>query len=162
MQEILNKEDTHSKNQAAFNLPSRLIAKIYLFRTIFNRGNGYAFTVDPDFMSVSTSVKYWDDVGKKFFAKYKGIDKLYDKNLATIAQGLPLVGPLGREWLIPWTTNYKGETALPVTKAVNYPVQGTGHDIMSIARVSFFLIGLKRARTSTKLCGVVQCTTALF
>jgi DNA polymerase I-like protein with 3'-5' exonuclease and polymerase domains len=108
-----------------------------LFRTIFNRGNGYAFTVDPDFMQVSTSVKYWDDVGKKFFAKYNGIDKLYDKNLATIAQGLPLVGPLGREWLIPWTTNYKGEQALPVTKAVNYPVQGTGHDIMSIARVSF-------------------------
>ncbi len=32
LQEILNKEDTHSKNQAAFNLPSRLIAKIYLFR----------------------------------------------------------------------------------------------------------------------------------
>jgi DNA polymerase I-like protein with 3'-5' exonuclease and polymerase domains len=137
LQEILNKEDTHSKNQAAFNLPSRLIAKIYLFRTIFNRGNGYAFTVDPDFMQVSTSVKYWDDIGKKFFTKYNGIDKLYDKNLATIAQGLPLVGPLGREWLIPWTTNYKGEQALPVTKAVNYPVQGTGHDIMSIARVSF-------------------------
>jgi len=42
--------------------------------TIFNRGNGYAFTVDPDFMHVSTSVKYWDDVGKKFYAKYKGID----------------------------------------------------------------------------------------
>ena len=32
LQEILNKEDTHSKNQTAFNLPSRLIAKIYLFR----------------------------------------------------------------------------------------------------------------------------------
>jgi DNA polymerase I-like protein with 3'-5' exonuclease and polymerase domains len=146
LQEILNKEDTHSKNQKFFGLPSRLIAKIYLFRTIFNRGNGYAFTVDPDFMHVSTSVKYWDDVGKKFYAKYKGIDELYDKNLATIAQGLPLVGPLGREWLIPWTTKKKlnkftgeieEEAALPITKAVNYPVQGTGHDIMTIARVSF-------------------------
>lgn len=55
--EILNKEDIHSNNQTAFSLPSRLIAKIYLFRTIFNRGNGYAFTVDADFMHVSTSVK---------------------------------------------------------------------------------------------------------
>ena len=137
LQEILNKEDTHSKNQVAFGLPSRLIAKIYLFRTVFNRGNGYAFTVDPDFMHVSTSVKYWDDVGKKFYTKYNGIDKLYDKNLDLIAAGKPIVGPLGREWLIPWTTNYKGEQALPVTKAVNYPTQGCGHDIMTIARVSF-------------------------
>ena len=30
--EILKGEDTHSKNQEAFNLPSRLIAKIFLFR----------------------------------------------------------------------------------------------------------------------------------
>lgn len=137
LQEILNKEDTHSKNQVAFGLPSRLIAKIYLFRTVFNRGNGYAFTVDPDFMHVSTSVKYWDDVGEKFYTKYNGIDKLYDYNLKLIAEGKPIVGPLGREWLIPWTKNYKGEAQLPVTKAVNYPTQGTGHDIMTIARVSF-------------------------
>ena len=32
LQEILNKEDTHSKNQLALQLPSRLIAKIFLFR----------------------------------------------------------------------------------------------------------------------------------
>lgn len=30
--EIIDKEDVHSKNQVAFELPSRLIAKIYLFR----------------------------------------------------------------------------------------------------------------------------------
>lgn len=30
--EILGGEDTHAKNQAAFGLPSRLIAKIFLFR----------------------------------------------------------------------------------------------------------------------------------
>jgi DNA polymerase I-like protein with 3'-5' exonuclease and polymerase domains len=137
LKEILNKEDTHSLNQAAFGLPSRLIAKIYLFRTVFNRGKGYAFTVDPDFMHVSTSVKYWDAVGEKFYTKYKGIDKLYDHNLSLIASGKPLIGPLGREWLIPWVTNYKGELELPVTKAVNYPTQGTGHDVMALARVSF-------------------------
>ena len=104
---------------------------------MFNRGKGYAFTVDPDFMHVSTSVKYWDAVGEKFYTKYKGIDKLYDTNLALIASGKPLIGPLGREWLIPWVTNYKGELELPVTKAVNYPTQGTGHDVMALARVSF-------------------------
>lgn len=30
--EILNNEDTHANNQQAFDLPSRLIAKIFLFR----------------------------------------------------------------------------------------------------------------------------------
>ena len=135
--EIINKEDIHTNNQEAFNLPSRLISKKYLFRTIYNRGQGYAFTKDAEFMHVSTSVKYWDAVGEKFYTKYKGIDKLYDTNLALIASGKPLIGPLGREWLIPWVTNYKGELELPVTKAVNYPTQGTGHDVMALARVSF-------------------------
>lgn len=32
IQEILNKEDIHGNNQKAFVLPSRLIAKKYLFR----------------------------------------------------------------------------------------------------------------------------------
>jgi len=32
LSEILNGEDTHAKNQEAFGLPSRLIAKIFLFR----------------------------------------------------------------------------------------------------------------------------------
>jgi hypothetical protein len=30
--EIVSGEDTHAKNQTAFGLPSRLIAKIFLFR----------------------------------------------------------------------------------------------------------------------------------
>ena len=68
LQEILNKEDTHSKNQVAFELPSRLIAKIYLFRTIF-RGSGWSFANDPDFMHVSSNPKYWDEVNYKFYEK---------------------------------------------------------------------------------------------
>jgi len=137
LKEILNKEDIHSNNQHTFNLPSRLIAKVYLFRTIFNRGNGYAFSKDPLFMEVSTSVKYWDTVGEKFYNKYKHLDLLYDKNLALIAQGKPIVGVLGREWLIPLVTNFKGELDLPVTKAINYEIQGTMADVMALARVSF-------------------------
>ena len=42
--EIILGEDTHSKNQEAFNLPFRLIAKIFLFRTIF-RGSGWSLTI---------------------------------------------------------------------------------------------------------------------
>ena len=138
LEEIFNKEDTHSKNQQYFNLPSRLIAKIYLFRTIFNHGKGYAFTVDSDFMHVSTSVKYWDDIGKKFYTKYAEIESLYQKHLALITKGQPIVGPLGREWLIGMDRDWKGELKLPETKCVNYPVQGTGADVMMLARISFW------------------------
>lgn len=126
IQEVLDGADTHSLNQAYFNLPSRPIAKIYLFRTIFNRGNGYAFTMDPNFLHVSTSVKFWDNIGEKFYTKYNFIDKLYDTNLALIGQGKPIVGPLGREWLIDMDTDWKGDMKLPVTKSVNYPVNFSG------------------------------------
>jgi DNA polymerase-1 len=135
-QEVLDGIDFHTLNQKEFNLPDRLTAKLYLFRTIFNRGKGYAFTQDPSFMHVSTSVKFWDEVGHKFYTKYKYIDKLYDTNLQLISQGKPIVGPLGREWEIKLFKNYKGEMELPVTKAVNYPVQGTGADVMMLARIS--------------------------
>ena len=58
IEEILKGEDTHAKNQTAFDLPSRLIAKIFLFRTIF-RGSGWSFANDPDFMHVSSCPIFW-------------------------------------------------------------------------------------------------------
>jgi DNA polymerase I-like protein with 3'-5' exonuclease and polymerase domains len=32
MKEIVNREDMHENNRLAFNLPSRLIAKVFVFR----------------------------------------------------------------------------------------------------------------------------------
>lgn len=136
--EILANADVHSINEKAFNLPSRLIAKIYLFRTIFNHGKGYAFTVDPKFMHVSTSVKYWDEVGRKFYSKYAELEQLYRHNANEVLHGRPLIGPLGREWPIGMVRDYKGEIVVPETLLVNYPTQGTGADVMQIARISFY------------------------
>lgn len=136
--EVFAGADTHALNQIAFNLPTRLIAKTYLFRTIFNHGKGYSFTVDPNFMHVSTSVKYWDDVGEKFYNKYSGLEELYKKNMALVASGKPLEGPLGRFWPLTLEQGWNGELKIPETKVVNYPVQGTAADVMSIARVSFY------------------------
>ncbi len=133
--EIVNKEDAHTKNQATFNLPSRLIAKKYLFRTIYNRGQGYAFTLDPEFMHVSTSVDYWDEVGRKFYSKYAGINKVHERWGDLCLNKKPIVGPSGREWLIDPLTKYG---KVNWTEITNYPVQGTGHDIMKVARVSMF------------------------
>ena len=137
IQEVNDGADTHSLNQSAFELPSRLIAKIYLFRTIF-RGSGWSFANDPAFMHVSTDPKYWDNVGEKFFSKYKGIDECHKKWASEVMAGKPLVGPTGREW--PITVGRDSRTNLlkvPWTVLTNYPVQGTGADVMMVARISF-------------------------
>jgi hypothetical protein len=134
--EILNKEDTHTKNQVAFELPSRLIAKIYLFRTIF-RGSGWSFANDPDFMHVSSNPKYWDQVNLKFYEKYKGLDEKHKEWAQQVASGRPIIGPLGRFWPIDMGRDRKGELFIPWTVLTNYPVQGTGADVMTIARISF-------------------------
>ncbi len=136
IQEVLDKQDAHALNQVAFELPSRLIAKIYLFRTIF-RGSGYSFANDPDFMHVSTSPKYWDAIGEKFYTKYNGIDRCHKMWADMVMRGEPIVGPLGREWTFN-TRNNRGEIFVPWTTLTNYPVQGTGADIVALARVIFW------------------------
>lgn len=135
--EILNGEDTHSLNQRAFDLPSRLIAKIYLFRTIF-RGSGYAFSVDPAFSHVSSDPKFWDGIGEKFYRKYKGIDNCHNVWKDLVVAGHPLTGPTGRSWTIDLGRDRWGNVKIPWTTLTNYPVQGTGADVMMIARISFY------------------------
>lgn len=137
IQEVLNGDDTHSLNQVAFGLPSRLIAKVYLFRTIY-RGSGYAFSVDPDFLHVSSSSKYWDSVNEKFYRKYDGIDKCHKAWAQDVMAGRPLEGPLGRSWFIEMGRDRHGELKLPWTTLTNYAVQGTAADVMMIARISAY------------------------
>lgn len=135
--EIINGEDTHANNQKAFDLPSRLIAKIFLFRTIF-RGSGWAFANDPDFLHVSSNAKFWDDLNEKFYKKYASLDKKHKEWMALVSAGKDIKGPLGRSWHLEMTRDYKGELKLPVNQLVNLPVQGTGADIMTIARISAY------------------------
>lgn len=132
--EILGGEDTHAKNQQAFGLPSRLIAKIFLFRTIY-RGSGWSFANDPDFMHVSTSSQFWDDMNEKFYAKYKGINAVHQKWKDIVMGGKAIQGPMGRSWSCPPKRDYKGELRVPWTTLTNYPVQGTGADVMMLARI---------------------------
>lgn len=137
IKEIVEGLDTHSLNQVAFELPSRLIAKIYLFRTIF-RGSGYAFAQDPAFMHVSRDPKYWDGIAEKFYRKYNGLDRCHREWADLVTRGLPLVGPTGRTWTINIGQDFRGNLKIPWTTLTNYPVQGTGADVMMIARISFW------------------------
>lgn len=137
LREILEELDTHSLNQAEFHLPSRLIAKIYLFRTIF-RGSGWAFANDPDFSHVSSDPKFWDRINEKFYAKYHGLDETHHRWKDMVMSGEPIQGPLGRAWSINIPRNDRGELKIPWTTLTNYPVQGTGADLMKIARIALY------------------------
>lgn len=134
--EVVTGEDTHSLNQVAFELPSRLIAKIYLFRTIF-RGTGWSFANDPDFSHVSSSPEYWDEVNEKFYGKYHRIDTTHKEWADQVVRGEPIWGPLGTHWPIEMGRDKRGNLFIPWTKLSNYPVQGTGADLMMMARIIF-------------------------
>jgi hypothetical protein len=135
--EIVNHDDIHSNNQKTFELPSRLIAKIYLFRTIF-RGSGWAFANDPEFMHVSANPKFWDELNIKFYKKYSGLDKCHSAWKDLVVAGKPIVGPLGRSWSIVMGRDKHGELKIPWTLFTNHPVQGTGADVMMIARITAY------------------------
>lgn len=135
IREVLEKQDAHALNQKALNLPTRNIAKIFLFRTIF-RGNGYSFANDPNFMHVSASPKFWDEMNRKFFEKYHVIDYCHKKWSEYVLNGQPIPGPLGRSWSCPLRVDERtGEMKIPWTTLSNYPVQGTGADIMMLVRI---------------------------
>jgi DNA polymerase I-like protein with 3'-5' exonuclease and polymerase domains len=154
IEEILEGRDLHSENEKAFGLPSRLIAKKYLFRTIY-RGSAFAFSKDPEFATTSSSVRFWEGIGEKFFAKYAGLSAWHNSLAALVAKGQPIIGPQGREWHFDMVRNYRNELVIPWTTMTNHPVQGTGHDIMAVIRVSFFN-RLKKQNIQARLIGTIH------
>ena len=135
IQEVMDGADAHLLNQVAFNLPSRLVSKRYLFRTIF-RGSGWSFANDNDFKHVSANPKYWDVVNIKFYKKYYGLDEQHKKWADLVVNGKKIYGPLGRSWDIKIARDVRGELKIPWTTLSNFPVQGTGADLMMLARLS--------------------------
>jgi DNA polymerase I-like protein with 3'-5' exonuclease and polymerase domains len=136
IKEIWDKIDQHSDNQRVFGLPSRLIAKKFVFRLIYG-GSAYAYYMDTDFIDVGFSVKQWQDVIDAFYNKYKGIKQYHIALMKEATSTGKIIMPTGR-WY-PFKKYFKektGEMEWPRTTILNYPVQGFGHDLMAIARVS--------------------------
>lgn len=132
MSEIINKEDIHENNRLAFNLPSRLIAKVFVFRLLYG-GSAYSYANDPDFMPVSTDVKFWEDVIERYYAKYKGVAQWHKSIVEEVQKNQKLIIPSGRYYpLKPEKKN--GELKWPLTLIKNYPVQGFGADLVILAR----------------------------
>jgi len=126
--------DIHTKNVLDFKLPSRLIAKILLFRAIY-RGPAFAYARDPDFASVSTNVKYWQRVLDNFFEKYYGLNATHIKYIQEVTTKGFHTSPFGRVHEHTQRATSRGpEWNIP--DICNHINQGCGADVMAVARVS--------------------------
>lgn len=136
LEEVRNGFDMHSANQEMLKLPSRLIAKIFVFRLIYG-GSAYAYATDADFAECKFSQKKWQSVIDTFYDKYKGLKSWHENLVREVIQNKKLVMPTGRQYHFEPKPNWKGELSWPRTTILNYPVQGLGADLMTIVRVSF-------------------------
>ncbi len=134
IQEIRDGTDQHSDNQLRFGLPSRLIAKTFVFRLIYG-GSAYSYANDTNFTDVSNSESFWQNVIDEFYSKYKGLGQWHKEIVATAMRDRKITMPTGRVYNYEPEVKY-GKVKWPRTKILNYPVQGLGADLMAIARVS--------------------------
>ena len=131
IREIVEELDIHTDNQTRFGLPSRLIAKIFVFRLLYG-GSAYSYANDPEFMTISKSETYWQKVIDAYYEKYDGIKRWHVRLLREAVETGKVISPTGREYVFQeYNGSYKD------TQIKNYVVQGTGADLMALARVSF-------------------------
>lgn len=133
IEEIWNSVDQHADNQQRFGLPSRLIAKTFVFRLIYG-GSAYSYANDPNFKDIGGE-QFWQGVIDQFYTKYSGLYKWHESILEEAKRNRKLVMPTGRVYNYEPDLKY-GKANWPRTKILNYPVQGLGADLMAIARVS--------------------------
>jgi DNA polymerase I-like protein with 3'-5' exonuclease and polymerase domains len=120
-QEVINKVNFHSDNQAKFNLPDRLTAKRFVFKLLYG-ATAYGYFMDSDFVNVGYSQKKWQDA---FYTKYKGIKQWHDTLLDTVKKQGHLEIPSGRCYSFE-ARQQRGEWKWPLTQIKNYPVNCSG------------------------------------
>lgn len=128
--------DIHGENHKYFSFPSRLIAKIFMFRLIYG-GNEFSYANDPDFNGISRQPKFWKKIIDDFYIKYYGLAQWHSKLMTTVNSTGCYISPTGRKFVFE-STKKMGVLEYPRTQILNYPVQSLGADIMSIIRVSAF------------------------
>lgn len=131
--EILNGVDQHADNQQRFGLPSRLIAKTFVFRLIYG-GSAYSYANDLNFSSIGDET-FWQGVIDQFYEKYAGLKVWHEQLLERAMRDGRIDMPTGRFYKFEPEVKY-GKVKFPRTKILNYPVQGLGADLMALARVS--------------------------
>lgn len=154
MEEILNGVNIHSMNQEAFGLPTRLVAKTLKFRILYG-GTAFSFSKDPNFTPVSKNVGFWEDVIEKYYNKYRGLKKWHDQIIREATTTNHVVSPFGRSFKFEMQKKWNGDMVWPVTDIKNYPVQGTGADIVCMSRVMIHK-KFQRANLKSKLISTVH------
>jgi DNA polymerase-1 len=134
-QEIRDNVDIHENNRVRFNLPTRLIAKTFKFRLIYG-GTAWAYALDSQFNTISTSPEFWQGIINEYYTKYEGLSEWHQYLVHEATTTGKVVCPTGRSFNYqPYQKN--GDWVWPRTTILNYPVQGTGADLVSLARVEF-------------------------
>ncbi len=151
IKEIWDNVDQHTDNQKRFNLPSRLVAKTFVFRLIYG-GSAYSYANDPNFKDIGGEA-FWEGVINQFYAKYSGLGRWHEEIVRCAMRDRKLTMPTGRMYLYEPEIKY-GKVKWPRTKILNYPVQGLGADLMSLARVS--LANRIRGMEGVKLVNTVH------
>lgn len=135
-EELLNKLDLHSLNQERFKLPTRTIAKIFIFKLLYG-ATAFGYAQDADFLAVGYSEKQWQGVIDEFYSKYVGIAKWHNTIIQKAKEYGFLEIPSGRYYNFrPFRQGHGWKW--PITKIKNYPVQGFGAELVKLARVDFF------------------------
>jgi hypothetical protein len=143
--------DIHTDNQTRFALPSRTIAKNWLYQAIFSdafgpgglKGAAGGFAAKADFQHVfpggkNKATEEWLKVLERFFDKYEGI---YAHGPALIKEATErgyIVVPSGRFYPFKPEPTWTGDLDWPRTKILNYPVQGFSADLMQLARLDIW------------------------
>jgi DNA polymerase I-like protein with 3'-5' exonuclease and polymerase domains len=134
MDEIIAEKDLHTDNQTRLGLPSRGIAKIFVFRLIYG-GSAYSYAMDPDFAECRMNEKQWQKVIDAYYEKYPDLKRWHTKIVQDVTLTGKLVMPTGREYHFQPQMR-RGTMEWPRTTILNYPVQGLGADLMALARVA--------------------------
>lgn len=134
MEELRTGFDIHADNQKRFNLPERVLAKIFVFKLLYG-GTAYGFAQQVEFEHISKDQKFWQHLIDEFYNKYKGVHKWHEKIVREVCSTGRLVMPTGREFHYP-IRDVVEKLWYWRSKILNYPVQGTGADLVSIGRVS--------------------------
>jgi len=134
--EVRNKVNFHSDNQARFGLPDRVTAKRFIFKLLYG-ASAYGYSVDADFINVGFSQKDWQQVIDEFYTKYIGIKQWHETLLEIVKKQGYLEIPSGRCYSYEARWNGR-DWKWPLTTIKNYPIQGFGADLVMLARIEFY------------------------
>jgi DNA polymerase I-like protein with 3'-5' exonuclease and polymerase domains len=131
--------DIHTDNQTRLALPTRVVAKNFLFRSIYAdeaSGGAFAFAHDPKFTHVSRSQRVWQARIDTFYNKYTGLKQWHVHLMEVVGSTGVWTNPTGATYVFNKKAKYNGDLEWPKTQIYNYPVQGLGADIMAVVRAS--------------------------